>query len=125
MLFITITSPDLMVSQGTIKDFYLMDHSGRAKVFILIVIGTNLIKSLRWIPNISRLLFGGGLNASVKNGIREAVFLLTTLSSRWVAISGRLSSPAFAGCSAAPATTTIANPFVNLANHRVGQPIEG
>jgi capsid protein len=65
------------------------------------------------------------LNMPFKKGIREAVFLLTTLSRRWVAISGRRSSPSFAGRSAAPSTNVIANPFVNLANHRVGQPIEG
>jgi len=65
------------------------------------------------------------LNMPFKKGIREAVFLLTTLSRRWVAISARLSSQSFAGRSAAPSTNAIANPFVNLANHRVGQPIEG
>jgi capsid protein len=65
------------------------------------------------------------LNMPFKKGIREAVFLLTTLSTRWVAISGRRSSPSFAGRPAAPSTNVVANPFVNLANHRVGQPIEG
>jgi capsid protein len=65
------------------------------------------------------------LNMPFKKGIREAVFLITTLSRRWMAISGRLSSPSFAGCSAAPPTNAIANSLVNLANHRVGQQIDG
>ena len=65
------------------------------------------------------------LNMPFKKGIREAVFLLTTLSTRWVAISGRRSSPSFADHSVAPSTNVVANPFVNLANYRVGQPIEG
>lgn len=65
------------------------------------------------------------LNMPFKKGIREALFLVTTPFTRWVAISGRRSSPAFAGCSAAPVPNGIGNSLVTLAGDRVGQPVEG
>jgi hypothetical protein len=65
------------------------------------------------------------LNMPYKKGIREALFLVTTPFLRWVAISGRRTSQAFADCSAAPVPIGIGNSFVTLAGDRVGQPVEG
>jgi hypothetical protein len=65
------------------------------------------------------------LNMPYKKGIREALFLVTTPFLRWVAISGRRSSQAFADCFAAPVPNGIGNSFVTLAGNRVGQPVEG
>jgi hypothetical protein len=65
------------------------------------------------------------LNMPFKKGIREALFLVTTPFLRWVAISGRRTSQAFAGCSAALVPIGIGNSFVTLAGDWVGQLVEG